>query len=449
MTFKSTKRLIFHLSLFLSFLLINIVFFCNRNSVDFKYSLEADYNDIYFQEESPRISSISTSKNGKLHLHFLPVKSDPVTVITNNSDTLIFPSNDFEINADYGINAFKIFSATKKNDTIEININKVHKEAYVNYEENTPDDILIVNSTTIPILTNNFMPVDTWKSDYDYVSPSEIKAAKNILAAEAGVNPKDDDITKLKKICKFLLDKLDEKRGIPSSLMMSSTPFQQYQNAIENKSKVWCGNFTHIYAFFANVAGVITRQVDVNSNVGSVITSAHAFNESYIKEQNLWAFVDLNSSKILVYNKNQKPLNALDLFQLRKMKVYEGINACIYSKSQLQEIPYKDVNQTEVKYFKREAYFTYNFPSSYSLNYAGNGQFLKKIKNYLVPSKIGLYYSENAEKKSHLLFYARYFFLYSFLLLTVIYLSAFANFRMKRKSRKEVEVLACSLDSSV
>jgi hypothetical protein len=442
MIFRNARFTKLLLLIFLLLLLVNVAFFCERNSMVFKYSRASDYNDIYFQQESPRISSISPVAGGKINIHILPSRPEPIVIIANNTDTSTSSSSEVVINSNYGINTFKIFSKTKRNDTVEISINKLHKEAYIGYDENTPDDILIVNSTTIPILTNNFLPVDIWKSNYDYVSPSELIAAKKILTEEASVSATDNDITKLKKISKFILDKLDDKRGIPSSFMISSTPFQQYQNAIENKSKVWCGNFTHIYAFFANVAGLTTRQVDVNSNMGSVITSAHAFNESYIKEQNLWAFVDLNSSEILVYNKSQKPLNALDLFQLRKMKVYDGINACVYSKSQLLELPYKDVNQSELKFFKREAFFTYNFPESYALNYSGNGQLFKKIKNYVIPSEASLYYSENAEKKNFFLFYARFFFLYLFLFFAAVIFLAFTNYMIKAKQNNQQSSMA-------
>jgi hypothetical protein len=388
---------------------------------------------LYFQDESPRVHSVSVNKNHTLNIQLLPAIKSPVRVISNNKDTFLFQGNNFDVPSEYGTNIFKIIYSEKTSDTIEININQLNKADYSNYDPNTSDDVVIVNSSSIPILTNSFLKVDKWKSDYSYVPESEIIAARDILTHEIHITLKDTDLEKVKKIGKFLLDKMNDKRGIPSAQMLPSTPYQQYLKAINNESKVWCGNFAHIYTFFANLAGVTTRQVDVNSNIGSVITSAHAFNESYINELNCWAFVGLNSSKILVYNKNHRPLNALDLFQLRKMKVYEGISACVYSDTALFEMPYQKVNQSELTYFKREARFTYNFPETYELNYSGNGQLLKKLWKYIIPAKDSLYYSENEQKKNNFLFYAKYFFLYSFLILCLIYSVSIANHLAKNK----------------
>jgi hypothetical protein len=417
--------------IFLIFVVINVLFFLQRNTQSFSYKEKSDYYQLYFQDDKPRITNLNYN-NDTLRITILPQVLNSWTIEKNTGEKSTCLNNNIPLILTKGSNLFKLISNKQPLDTFRLTIDRHDKQNYVDYDEGINNDIIEVSFSTLPIITKSLLPVHIWKNNYTYIDPSEIEEVKKILTNKIGITKNDRDTTKVKKIVTFLLDKLDNKRGVPDNSMLASTPYQQYKKAINNKSKIWCGNFSHIYSFFANSAGIITRQVGVGGSLGTVLTSAHSFNESYISELNAWAFIDLNSSKAFTFTQAFQPLNTLDIYQLKKMGHFNNIFVYYYEQEKLIKKPYKKVNQSEIRYFKHNVTFTYHLPTSYEMYYSGNTNYMGKIINYIIPRKVGFIYSENSGE-DYILYYLKYFFLYSNIFLGFLYLRVLIHYLTKPK----------------
>ena len=135
--------------------------------------------------------------------------------------------------------------------------------------------------------------IEKWKQyEMDY-PPADAALVNEMLD---GLIPKNDSTTrKIEKLSAFLLERFDQQRGVPSVELLSKSPLGQFQFLrLHPEQKLWCGNWSNIYAYFAWNRQIPTRIVEVFKP-----GDHHVFNESYVPELGQWVLVDLTYKKVM------------------------------------------------------------------------------------------------------------------------------------------------------
>lgn len=352
-------------------LVVNIFFFINRNTnPHLIYAKKANYAEIYYVDEAPHISGFKTLINDSV---FIEINRD------NNKykwevfvdDSISYSEFDYNptIKLLNKTHSYKIYYSPAI-DTIKLDIMLTKKEEYqkANYSGETN---YFIRKNSIPIISTPLFSSKKWVSDYSEVQDNQNREALNLLHNEMKVKETDSTLVKIEKIGAYIISTMEGHVGIPSDTMCYLTPLEQFNFARNNKSDIWCGNFSNIYAYFANLSGIPTRKCGAGGTVDGISLSGHAFCESYIKEQNRWAFVDLTSKKLYVYNTHKQVLNTIDILFLQHTGIKEGISAKIYDQGSVVIKKYEEVDGSERNYFRRGAIFTFafNIPKPNSIIY--------------------------------------------------------------------------------
>ncbi len=421
------KRLILPVLLILGLTVVNAVFFLNRNKDGFDYVSNSSYSDLYVHKETPRITNF-VFKDDSILVTFQPEKLKSWVVIKDNGSSYSAEGNSFKIPLEIRRSNIRIVSKSLKIDTIRLTLLKKENFEIPNYEGEP--EIQIVNSS-LPIYQGDVESVEQWRNNYSYVNPNEVLKAKKILANEIGVLESDKDTVKIRKIAAYLIKTLYDQKGIPSNSMLSCTPLQQFEKVFNKESKLYCGNFSHIFSFFANNAGIITRRVnifcyDIN---GISINDPHSHNECYIQDCNKWISVDIYYKRIMSFIEKQNPLNAYEFNSLENLKAGHTSFVTEFQNGKFIDTTYYKPFGDAHHYYKRNLQFTYDLPNFYKNHYSTSSLNLNKLASYLIPSENRKSYTDHL-KRSNALYYLRFIFLYSQIMVCLFYV--FKIFRRKQ-----------------
>ena len=185
-------------------------------------------------------------------------------------------------------------------------------------------DALIANNFSIPVIASPPFTLEDFTYSRQDLQADQLQRTEQLIA-EMGISSQDSSASKIQKIAREIHQQLHPYRGPPSPLMRRLNGFEQYEAALAGKSKVHCANHAEIYAYFATVAGVPTRLVDVGGSYNAVPVAAHAFAESYIEELNAWAYVDLQLHVAMLFDVNGRPLNGIDVLMRSARRNWEGL----------------------------------------------------------------------------------------------------------------------------
>jgi hypothetical protein len=376
-----------------------------------------------------KIIGFHTPKKDQLVIELSPSPPDIVTwnVLVDGISSYEVAGKYPKINLLNRLHTYKIVEKNLKTSqwNFTVKIDYVPRDLYAKANNPTPDNYHIVSST-IPIGEYTKYPIDAFV-DNSFFEDDVIKVRK-ILKEEVNIQYNDSTKAKIEKLAVFLLNKLDDKRGIPLGKMDLFSPFTQYNYALSGKSRIWCSNFASIFSFFANNAGIPTRIISVSGRLDGVNISGHVFAESFIKEKEKWAFVDLTSKKLLLVNSRGDFLNTLDIFHLNQMKVIEGVNAFIFKDGKINLVPYSDVNFYEEYYFSKDATFVFH---KKKMNF---NMLPRKIKQaFKIVTDPDLAYSIGNSNKNYYILMSLF---YVELVVLLIWLLVFMNFLIS--SRKNL-----------
>ncbi len=340
----------------LSTLLVVFLFFINRyiyvNRFDgYLYTDALNYNEFYRVDENYRIQGFERLPQDSCKLKILPLPAKCDWVIKDSKgNNYTSKSNELPvIKLMTGVNNYTI-SAIGNNE-----LRAVKLKIEYHPEENYP----YVVSSNLPLIDYQLYPIDRWTKLSKSISSDEINEVKKILREDIMVSDTNTTVEKIEKIGTYLIKKLRAVEGSPSGDIKQQTPLTQFKIACSKTNQIDCANYCDIFHLFANVAGVPTRKIAVGGWVSDAMISGHVFNESYVKEQKRWAFVDLTSKKLMVINNTKKKvLNTIDLLNIKNSKVYGAESAIVInSEDKKDTVDYQKVNQSENEYFKRAAIF--------------------------------------------------------------------------------------------
>ena len=174
-------------------------------------------------------------------------------------------------------------------------------------------------------------PVSYWTDDYSYVGEAGLAEADRLIAEAAGIRGDEPTLVKMEKLTRFLRRQLIHARGVPKDDFRWMNPWLIYQEMVAGTGKGWCTQHGQIYVFFANRAGIPTRlMLGARTQDNNFVYTGHTWAESWIAEQQRWAFVDLSHSHIAILNKNGQVLNTAELFFLNQHDSFDSTFARIY-----------------------------------------------------------------------------------------------------------------------
>lgn len=376
------------------------LFFYNKHMYDnrhdgYLFTDAANYNELYFSEESYKIKNFSALTSDSLKLIISPVPQKTTWTITN-ADGKSYNLKAVElpiIKLKEGINTYTIASEIEHQclKTNTITIEYLPKDNYT----------FIINST-IPILETQLFPINRWTKLSASISENEISETKKIIKDQIKINDSLPTIEKIKLISLYLVNQLRKSEGAPFGNMKQQTPLTQFKLACSNQNKVDCAIYSDVFHLFANCAEIPTRKIGLNGYINNFVTSGHVFNECYIKEQGKWAFVDLTSKKIVVTNSQQEVLNTVDLLNTINAKDFGNKSAVILNDStKIDTVAYSSVNQSEINYLKPSVcLYVINETINENMN------FKESFNEYLsTKSHYGTYYINTIKVDNHKHYY--------------------------------------------
>jgi hypothetical protein len=216
-------------------------------------------------------------------------------------------------------------------------------------------------SADIPVGRFARRPLAFWAGDYGDLDPSDITEAKRLLRDEAGITPGDGDIVKIEKLAAWLIGAWSAGRGTPDDAIEAErSPLRVFQRVAAGRGKIWCSQHAKIYGFFANLAGLPTRLISLAGRIDNVITTGHAFAESYLADSGTWAKVDTSLNKLLVLNSAGRPLNSAEVYQAIVAGHLEGLTVRALSEGVIVSEPYTDGDGGDAFYFTPGANLVYH-----------------------------------------------------------------------------------------
>jgi hypothetical protein len=227
---------------------------------------------------------------------------------------------------------------------IEISLRFYSKEFYGSLGMDH-DDVYIVRSN-VPCGEFPQFTLADWTDDYGYVGAQGLVEAERILSREVGILDGDPTFARMEKLAPYLRKKLKGSGGVPKDDERWMNPWLLYNEMVAGTGKGWCTQNAQVWVFWANRAGIPTRFVfNARTQDNTIVYTGHAFAESFIKEQNRWAYVDLSQGQIYITNKQGLVLNTAELLQLRLQEAFDGVEARLSADWQWKELP--DVPATD------------------------------------------------------------------------------------------------------
>ena len=341
---KSKKQLMILLSILLIILIIiNVWYFLAREWESSFYP--TSYATLYYPTDIPKIQKWERKSKHELQVKLAwNKKVEKWRILSDGENQQI----------GYGMNpTFKIFNDEGKyheytltplpegmGPDIKLNITFYSKEFYKQRGMNHTDIYTI--QTNVPSGKFKQYPVSYWVDDYSYVGEKELQKANRILHDEVGIQDNSPTFKKMEKLARYLRIKLKNARGVPKDDFRWMNPWLIYQEIVNGTGKGWCTQHGQICVFFANRAGIPTRLLLGALTQGNhFVYSGHTWAESYIREQNRWAFVDLSHSHIYITDKKGLVLNTAELFHLNQHDAFDSTFARIYKDWEWSELPEK------------------------------------------------------------------------------------------------------------
>lgn len=224
---------------------------------------------------------------------------------------------------------------------------------------------------------------------------------------QANLLPSDSTEQKIIKLSKFILDRLDDTRGVPERSWYQKGKYEQFQ-MVWNKqlSGIFCTQFRLVYTRLANEAGIPTRVI--HSRVAILPRSnkwierkgvgTHNFSESYIIESGQWAHVDLNEKIILMRDTDGNFINTVDLYDIYMGNkqgdhwnaFYRQIEVATYDSS-TQTVRQEHLGSRDdfVDFFSEQTQYPLFFHENQIFHYERNNREMYMFKPYVVVSRVG------------------------------------------------------------
>ncbi len=378
---SSTHRFFFVVAAFL--FVANVYIYVNRDR-GFVYTEKLSRPELYQVKEEPRLLSV----------HY---DAGILKCWLNNNR-----SSSIHLQAGKKAYPLLLQGIGPSKDTAWLEIEYTPKQSYVKAGNSLGDNVSII-SCTIPYGDYSLRSINDWSADFNAVSKQQKDQDRQWMQQCIAFETLPTDQHKIEALGAFLLSMLEDKRGIPSDALNELPPPAQWKMIMAAKSKVWCTQFSQLFAYYANLIGIPTRIISTENN-GSLAN--HSFNECYVRKSRKWVFVDLTSRTLLARDSFGNCLNTLEILGLGKSErtrqttlvptaesktISDALsNGISQNKYKTVETSYSLKASFYAPYFNEHTQLRYYFTSQFD---PGSLAFTTKIKKYFVPHPDYAYYA--------------------------------------------------------
>jgi hypothetical protein len=155
------------------------------------------------------------------------------------------------------------------------------------------------------------LPTPYYLQANDY-NEHDIAWAKQFLNDSIRLNTESNTEEKIEQLGNYLISTLHPYMHESSGDLMQQTPAEQFKQIRYQHASFYCSNYVAIYGFFARVAGLAVRDIELKSN-----TRWHIVSETWSEESKRWLLTDLTHQLPLVRTTSGK---ALSLFDAQKLE---------------------------------------------------------------------------------------------------------------------------------
>jgi hypothetical protein len=357
-----TRKKSFTLFLLLFFLTAAFNFIA-RKEMSFSYAVILAYNNLYELNDQIRISHFTENENRSVSIAFKGNGIKDVNafkVYCNNA--LLTRMNARELT----------FSPLANSRKYVIKVNDIPGDVIIDLDYspdslfrmagNSAGESFEVTGSNIPIETGDSYSIQDWALTFDeYNSKAENNEAAGYIKDSMLINSTDSSTVRILKIAQFILQRVKDRSGVPTDSMLQLSPVNQLKCVQAGKSKLWCGNYAAIFAYFAFKAGIPIRLVSCGDYLASISSGTHMFNEVWIKENNCWMYVDLLAKTVMV-KKGDRFLNVIDVARLVRYPMQDtDLVAWYFEGDSIVQKPFNQVANTARYYFHKNNSFTFYF----------------------------------------------------------------------------------------
>ena len=304
---------------------IGIANYCCRKRLADAYADVLSYNELYFVKEELHITRLE------------PVGTDSVRMVFEGGG--IGAMNHFEVYRD----SVKVedrqapyltIPASRESTMYGIRVNG---KARILFRVEYPD----FSTASLPVRQRGLRAVEDWCPERP-LSPGDAgaEAVRGVLRDSMGVSVTDSAEGKVLKMARYILAVTAGKYGPPTDSMLRSSLPEQLNCVRVGRSKLQCGDFSRIFCFFSNKAGVPARYITSGADEGGLGNGPHSVNEVWLADHHCWAQVDLTDGIVFV-KKGDQYLNTLDLYRLLRYGAEDSsLRAMQYKGDSLTSVPY-------------------------------------------------------------------------------------------------------------
>jgi transglutaminase-like putative cysteine protease len=319
-------------ALFLLLLVANVAVFLDREWESSFFP--TSYATLYYPLDVPTIREWKVIERNRLQLNLegtVAVKEWQVFTDGANPQTATGMTPSFRIDTTFSeLHTYRLVPVSSElSPPVEITIRFYGQEFYGSLGMYHPD-VYVVRSS-VPCGEFEQLRVSDWVDDYHYVGKEGLAETDRLLREEVGIREGESSFERMEKLTRYLRIHLKDARGVPKEDERWFNPWLLYTEMVNGTGKGWCTQHAQVYVYWANRAGIPTRFVFGARTQDNTITyTGHAFAESYIREQNRWAFVDLSHAQIYITNKNGLVLNTAELFHLNQHNAFDSTTVRLY-----------------------------------------------------------------------------------------------------------------------
>lgn len=360
-----------------AFFLLNIWFVTARRTLII--GRLADYATVYSCSDAPHIRTV-VLKDGILHLDIGGSCDDESFCEGLSSREKRGSGGWIHFPVQEGRHVYRV---TAHDDKTEIRLDATYhtSKAYMAAGKVEGDRVHIYECS-VPIGQRVLYSISDWTGGYEEeINPQERTRALAMLDAY-GFDMGQSARSKVQNLVSFLMDHVCESFGTPSDNGAEAlNGLSVFFSVLDSGNKVWCSNLASMYCAFANLVGLPSRQVTVVGAEKNVGFTGHTFAETYIREEQSWAMVDLTAHRALVVDPSDHVVNSSQL--LNSLQVLQDLpfTAYVYESGGIVARPYSAHNHLDKNYFG---------PNSSLLFFkqASSSAFLRRAWTYLAYPKL-------------------------------------------------------------
>ena len=151
------------------------------------------------------------------------------------------------------------------------------------------------------------LPAQQFKLHVDDYSPEDVQWAKQFLRDSMALPSHINAEQTMQLISRYLIQTLHPQMHEASTELLKASPREQFMQIRYGKASFYCSNYVALYGFFARVAGLAVRDIELKSS-----TRWHIVSETWNPINKRWMLNDLTHQLTLVYNNQHQPLSLFD-----------------------------------------------------------------------------------------------------------------------------------------